>query len=465
MRHAALVAAALALAACTVGPDYQRPMVDAPANFRGAETPPDVASLGELDWWQLFPDETLQALIRTALAENYDLRVAAARILDARAQVTIARSFQFPEVAGSGSAEYSRVEGKLSSIQSRSIFAPAGGLDFFWEIDLWGRYRRATEAARADLLGTEWARRFVITTLVSDVGTGYFQLLSLDQELEISRRTLAAREDSLRLVIRREQGGVAGMMDVRQAETLVAGAAQTIPDTQRRIEQTENVISILLGRPPGPVPRGRPLGAQIALRPLPAGFPSSLLERRPDVRTAEEQLAAATARIGVAKSDFFPRVFLTGAAGVGGITVNGQTFGPQGLFAVGPSFTVPIFNSGRVGAGVDSAGAVAQGAMLQYQQVVLGAFRDVSDALVEYRKRQEARVQQEVLTTAARDATRLANIRYTGGVTPYLEVLDSDRQLFEAELGLVGNQRDELLAVVRLYKALGGGWKDEETAQ
>ena len=183
------------------------------------------------------------------------------------------------------------------------------------------------------------------------------------------------------------------------------------------------------------------------------------------MRTAEEQLAAATARIGVAKSDFFPRVFLTGAAGVGGITVNGQTFGPQGLFAVGPSFTVPIFNSGRVAAGVDSAGAVAQGAMLQYQQVVLGAFRDVSDALVEYRKRQEARVQQEALTTAARDATRLANIRYTGGVTPYLEVLDSDRQLFEAELGLVGTQRDELLAVVRLYKALGGGWKDEETAQ
>ena len=250
------------------------------------------------------------------------------------------------------------------------------------------------------------------------------------------------------------------MIDVRQAETLVAGAAQTIPDTERQIEQTENVISILLGRPPAPVPRGRPLGEQIGAQGVPAGVPSSLLERRPDVRQAEAQLAAATARIGVAKSDYFPRVFLTGAAGVGGITINGQTFGPQGLFAIGPSFTLPIFNSGRVAAGVDAARASAEAAMLQYQQVVLGAFRDVSDALVEYAKRREARVQQEAFTIAARDAARLSNIRYTGGVTTYLEVLDSDRQLFDAELGLVRNQRDELLAVVRLYKALGGGWQE-----
>ncbi len=459
-RLALLPVAALLLAACTVGPDYRRPTVDAPADFRGVVTPTTAESLGELGWWEIFADETLQSLIRAALAENYDVRIAAARILEARAQVTIVRSFQFPEVSASGSAQYSRIEGELSSIQSREIFNPAGGLDFTFEIDLWGRFRRATEAARAELLASVEARRFVITTLVSDVGSAYFQLRALDQELEIARNTLRSREGSLQLTKLREEGGVASLMDVRQAETLVAGAAQTIPDIQRQIEQTENVISILLGRPPAPVPRGRPLGEQIAAPSVPAGLPSSLLERRPDVLQAEAQLAAATARIGVAKSDFFPRVFLTGAAGVGGIAVDGQWFGPQGLFAIGPSFTVPIFNSGRVAAGVDSAEARAQAAMLQYQQVVLGAFRDVSDALIEYLKRREARVEQEAFTIAARDAVRLANIRYTGGVTTYLEVLDSDRQLFEAELGLVRNQRDELLAVVRLYKALGGGWQE-----
>jgi outer membrane protein, multidrug efflux system len=454
--------AALLLASCTVGPDYRRPTVDAPPDFRGALSPPSPESLGDLRWWQVFPDETLQSLIRIALAENYDVRIAAARILEARAQVTIVRSLQFPELSASGSAPYSRIVGQLppTPVQTAELFRPAGGLDLSFEIDLWGRFRRASEAARAELLASEDARAFVITTLVSDVGSAYFLLRALDQELDIARNTLDLRVGSLQLVQRREAGGVAAMMDVRQAETLVAGAAQTIPDIQRQIEQTENVISILLGRPPALVPRGRPLGEQIGAQGVPAGVPSSLLERRADVRQAEEQLAAATARIGVAKSDYFPRVVLTGAAGVGGITINGQTFGPQGLFAIGPSFTLPIFNSGRVAAGVDAAGASAEAALLRYQQVVLGAFRDVSDALVEYAKRREARVQQEVFTIAARDAVRLANIRYTGGVTTYLEVLDSDRQLFDAELGLVRNQRDELLAVVRLYKALGGGWQE-----
>jgi multidrug efflux system outer membrane protein len=342
----------------------------------------------------------------------------------------------------------------------KETVAPVGGLDLVFEVDLWGRYRRASEAARAELLASEEARRFVITTLVADVGSAYFLLRSLDQELEISRRTLASRQGSLDLVKLREAGGVAGMLDVRQSEILVATAAETIPDIERQIEQAENVISVLLGRPPGPVPRGRPLGEQIAAPAIPAGLPSSLLERRPDIRQVEEQLAAATARIGVAKADYFPRVFLTGAVGAGGLMVNGQMFGPQGLFSVLPSFTVPIFNSGRVAAGVDSARAQADAAMFQYQQTVLQAFRDVSDALVEFRKRRESRVAQEALAIAADDATRLSNMRYTGGVSPYLEVLDSERQLFDAELRLVRNQRDEVLAVVRLYKALGGGWKE-----
>jgi multidrug efflux system outer membrane protein len=269
---------------------------------------------------------------------------------------------------------------------------------------------------------------------------------------------LAARRGSLELVNLRERGGVAGLIDVRQSEILVVAAAQTVPDLERQIEQTENVISILLGRPPAAIPRGRPLGAQIVATAVPAGLPVRLLEQRPDVRQAETQLAAATARVGVAKADYFPRLFLIGSMSASGLVLNGQTFGPQGLFSVLPSVTVPIFTAGRVSAGVQAARARAEAAVLQYQPTILAALQDVSDALVEYGKRREARAQQEALTVAARE-TQLANVRYRGGVSPYLEVLDSERQLFDAELGLVRLQRDELLAVIRLYKALGGGWQ------
>ena len=471
MRRWALLAATLSLVACTtVGPDYRRPAMDDPPGFRGALTPTTAESLGDVPWWSLFPDETLQSLIRTALAQNYDVLVAATRILDARTGVAIARSFQFPEVAGRAEAPYTSVAGTRPVTEPREAFVPLGGLDFLFEIDFWGRFRRGTEAARAELLATEEAQRFVIVTLVSDVASTYFQLRSLDQELTVARSTLDSRISSLRLVGRREQGGVASMIDVRQAEILVATAAATVPDIERQIEQLENALSVLLGRPPDAVPRGRPLEEQLALTAVPVGLPSDLLERRPDVRQAEAQLAAATARIGLAKSDFFPRVFITGSAAMGGIYTHpaqpsagnsniSNWFGPLGFFGVGPSLTVPIFNTGRVAAGVDSAEARAQTALLQYRQTLLGAFRDVSDALVELRKRREARIEQEAFTVAARDTARLANIRYTGGVSSYLEVLDSERQLFDAELNLVRARRDEQLAVVRLYKGLGGGWK------
>ncbi|HTK93158.1 MAG TPA: efflux transporter outer membrane subunit [Verrucomicrobiae bacterium] len=460
MRRLAPIGLALLLSACTLGPDYKRPEVNAPPDYRSAMAPPAERALGDLGWWQLYPDETLQALVREGLANNYDVRVAAARILDARAQVTIARSFQFPELRGSASAPYQRIQGDLSSLQARETFAPSGGLDLGYELDFWGRFRRGTEAARADLLATEYARRFVLTTLVSDLASAYFSLRALDEELVIARRTLDSRTQSLQLVKLREEGGVAGLIDVRQSEILVAGAAQTVPDIERQIEQTENAISILVGRPPAPVTRGRELRAQVAATSLPAGVPSSLLERRPDIQQAEQILAGATARIGVAKTDYFPRVFLSGSVGVGGLMVNGQMFGPQGIFSLLPSLTVPIFNTGRVGAGVDAAVARADEAMLQYQQTIINAFRDVSDSLVEYRKQQEFRVQQEALVVAAVDTTRLANLRYTNGVSTYLEVLDSERQQFDAELGLVRVQLSELLAVVRLYKALGGGWQE-----
>lgn len=460
----ALVLGALALVAagCTLGPNYKRPELPVPPAFRslGPENPLGAGSLGDLTWWTLFQDDALQSLIRRTLEANYDVRVAAARILDSRAQVTIARSFQFPEVRASGSAPYTRVEGNRSPLQVRESFAPAGGLDLAYEADLWGRFRRGTEAARAELLASEHGRRFVMTTLVSDVATLYFQLRSLDLQLEIARRTLATRSDSLNLVTMRQEGGVAAMIDVRQTEILVATAAQTIPETERQIEQTENAISVLLGENPGPVVRGRMIGDQFSLPALPPGVPAQLLERRPDVRQAEEELAAATARIGVAKSDFFPRVFLFGSAGAGGVNVNGSWFGPQGIFALLPSITLPIFNSGRVAAGVQSAEARAEEARLRYEQTVQGAFRDVSDALVEFRKRRESRRQQEDLVVAARDTARLANIRYRGGVSSYLEVLDSDGRLFEAELALAQAQRDEVLGMVRLYKGLGGGWQE-----
>jgi multidrug efflux system outer membrane protein len=463
--RAAVVATVLLLAGCAVGPDYRRPELSMPGDFRGRapDAPAGAQSLGDVVWWEIFQDETLQSLIRAALEENYDLRIATARILDARSRVTIARSGQFPELSAAAAAPYTYITRDRAPAQFRETFAPQGTLDLFWELDFWGRYRRATEAARGDLLSSESARRFVVVTLVSDVATAYFQLRELDLQLEISKRTLASRENSLRLVKLRQQGAVASMMDVRQAEVLYYTAAETIPDLERRIEQTENLISVLLGRNPDAVPRGRTLLQQLALPAIPAGLPSSLLERRPDIQDAESQLHAATARIGVAKSDYFPRLFLTGAAGAGGVNVDGRWFGPQGLLMIAPQLTLPIFNSGRVGAGVDSATAQAQEALERYRQTVQQALRQVADSLIEHRKRGEFRVQQEALVVSLRDAARLADVRYRGGVTSYLEVLDTERQLFDAELQLAQAQRDELLAVVQLYRALGGGW--EPTAE
>jgi multidrug efflux system outer membrane protein len=460
------VSASLVLAGCTVGPDYRRPDVPAPSDFRGRQPdhPVSATSVADIVWWEIFRDETLLSLIRTALRENYDVRIAAARILDARARVTIARSFQAPEVSANASAPYVRIPGERAPAQFEETFSPLGTLDLAWEIDLWGRLRRGTEAARAELAASVDARRFVTTTLISDVASAYFQLRELDLELEIARRTLASRQDSGRLVKLRYEGGVAALIDLRQAEVLLYTAAETIPDLERRIEQTENLISVLLGQNPEAVPRGRTLPETLALVPptVPPGVPSSLLERRPDIRQAESQLAAATARIGVAKADFFPRVFLTGAIGAGGVAVNGSWFGPSGFLAFAPQVTLPIFNRGRVRAGVGSAEAQTEEAFVRYQQTIQQAFQEVSDTLVEHRKRREFRIQQERLVESLRDAARLANIRYQGGVTSYLEVLDTERQLFDAELLLAQTQRDELLAVVRLYRALGGGWATED---
>ncbi len=459
---ALLFALGLIVAGCTVGPDYRRPEVAVPASFRGAtpEAIQQLQSFGDLEWWNVFQDEKLQALIRTALEQNYDLRVAATRILQARAQVTIARSFQYPSVDAGAAAPYDRTTGG-NKPPNYETFVPQGVFSVAWELDLWGRFQRATEAARADLLATEEFRRTVILTLVSDVARAYLELRELDLELEISRRTVASRAEYLTLTKAREEGGVATLIDVRQAEQLYYSATATVADTERRIEQQENQISILLGRYPDAVPRGRPLTDQVMAPSLPPGLTSDLLRRRPDILQVEQQVVAANARIGEAMALLFPSVTISGFAGVGGAVINGSTFGPFGIFNALPTITLPVFNAGRLQANVDGNEAATQEALLRYQQTILQAFREVSDALVGVRKRREFREQSEATVTAQRDALRLANMRYEGGVTSFLEVLVTERDLFEAELTLARAWGEEAVAVVQLYRALGGGWQTE----
>src|SRR5438552_1606979 len=324
--------AVLALSGCLVGPDYRRPDIAVPPAFRGA-TPgvaEDARSFGDLEWWKVFQDEQLQALIQTALEQNYDLRVAATRILQARSQVVIARSFQFPTADLAVAAPYDRQTGG-NKTPNYETFLPQGGASLAWELDLWGRFRRATEAARADLLATEDFRRTVVLTLITDVARTYFTLRELDLEMEISRQTLATRTVFLRLTKAREQGGVATLLDVRQAEQLYFSAAATIADLERSIAQQENLISILVGKYPGAIPRGRPLTQQaLVLAPaVPPGLTSDLLARRPDILQAEQQLGSANARIGAAKARPFPSVVISGFAGAGGAVINGSTSGPS----------------------------------------------------------------------------------------------------------------------------------------
>ena len=455
------------LVGCTVGPKYHRPVVEPPAAFRGSSdtaAASDPGSLADMKWFEVFKDDQLQELIRTALVNNYDLGRAVARIQAARANLGITRSDQFPNITAGADVTTLRNSG------SGQFVLPGGGsrdrtfgtvllnlLSF--EVDIWGRLRRANEAARANLLATEEDRKAVITTIVGDISAAYFNLLELDMELEIARETLATRQESLNLIRSRQQGGVATMLDVRQAEQLVYGAAQTIPDIERLIEQTENQINLLLGRDPGPVARGRSLSEQEQPPSAPPGLPSSLLERRPDIRAAELNLVAATANIGVAKAAYFPQISLTGFLGGQSSQLSNLFSGAGGAWNFAPQVTLPIFNAGRVKSGVRFTEAQRQLASTQYQQAIRTGFREVSDALVEYRKVKEIRAQQEELVTTLQDRSRLAYLRYRGGVDTQLNALDADRDLFSAELSLAQTKRNELLALVLLYKALGGGWR------
>ena len=455
------------LSGCMVGPDYQRPALPSPTVFRGTPdpaVPPDPTSLGDLQWFEVFKDDQLQALIRTALVANYDLRDAVARINEARANLGITRSEQFPNIAAS--ADITTVR-----LSKNGLTPVAEGIDrdrtvgsvllnlLSFEVDVWGRLRRATEAARAQVLAAEDTRQAVLTTLVSDVATAYFDLLELDAELEIAQRTLASRQDSLRLIEVRQQGGIATLLDVRQAEQLVYSAAAVIPDTERLIEQTENQIRLLLGQPPGDVPRGQPLTAQVQPPAVPPGLPSALLERRPDIRTAEQTLTAVNANIGVAKAAYFPTISLTGLLGFRSDQLSSLFKGASSAWQFVPQVTQPIFTAGRITSQVHLAEAQQQSALIQYEKAIQTAFREVSDALVQYRRVKEIRTQQALLVTTLQDRSRLAYMRYRGGVDTLLNALDADRDLFSAELSLAQTERNELLALVQLYKALGGGWQ------
>ncbi len=461
-KTAALLLVVLLTAGCAVGPNYKRPSVDVPGTYRGA-TPPEAAqpaaeSLGDEKWWEVFQDQQLQGLIRTALQQNYDVRIAATRILEAQAQVGITRSDQFPTVGGGVQAANERYADTKTYPQYDTSSTQVG-LALVWDLDFWGKHRRATEAARANLLATEWARQAVISTLVSDVATAYFQLRALDLQLEISRRTLASRQDSLQLTQKLANGGATSMLDVRQAEQLVFTAAETIPDLERRIEQQENFLSALLGSNPGPIARGAKLTEQPHAPDVPAGLPSSLLERRPDIHQAEALLIAANAQIGVAKAAYFPDISLTATGGYQSSALTSLFTGPAGMWNFGGSLVQPVFTGGKIRSGVKYSEARQQEVLLTYRQTIQQAFRGVSDALVEYRKDREFREQQQQLALSAQDAARLSDVRYRGGAASYLEVLTNETNYFAAEQGLAQAQLNELVALVRIFRSLGGGWQ------
>jgi multidrug efflux system outer membrane protein len=451
----------------TVGPNYKRPLLKIPDAFRGnADSAPatDASSLADLKWFEIFKDERLQKLIREALESNYDLRDAIVRVDAARATLGVTRADQFPNIGVSTNITTSRTSAGGAFVlpqafeQQRTFGSVALNLLSF-EADIWGRLRSATQAARADLLASDENRKTVVMAVVGDVAGAYFNLLELDMELGIAERTLTTRQESLNLIRNRERNGLATLLEVRQGEQLVYNAEQVIPNLEQRIEQTENQISLLLGRNPGPITRGRSLTEQEQPPAVPTGLPSALLERRPDISAAEQKLVAANAIIGVAKAAYYPRISLTGFLGSQSSQLSNLFSGPMGVWQFVPQVAQPIFTAGRTRSNVELSAAQEQLALNQYERSIQTAFREVSDTLVQYQKVREIRATQEKLVATLQDRSRLSYLRYRGGVDTLLNALDADRDLFGAELGLAQTRRDELLTLVQLYKALGGGWQ------
>lgn len=453
---------------CSVGPDYHRPAVDSPSAYRRAASDTNSTfssqSFGDFGWWNAYDDPQLKSYLSEALTNSWDIKIATTRVLQAEAALQITRSQFFPTVAAGGDAFTARSSQKGPTPIPNGVNPQQQYGDVFlsmpaYEIDLWGRIRRANEAARARLLATEEAQHTVRQTLVSQVATTYFNLLELDLELQIGRASYVNRTNSLLLTQSREEGGVSSLQDVYQARVLVSTAEASIANTLRLIEQTENAFNILLGHNPGPVARGLPLEEHHLRVSVPPGLPSSLLARRPDIRAAEQNLIAANADIGQAQAAFYPQLTLTGVYGYQTVALSDLFSAPARTWQFGPAVTFPLFTGGRLRGNLNLAKATFEQSLFQYQQIVQNAFREVSDALIGYQRSQEFFAKQQDLTQANRDASELAAVRYQGGVTSYLEVLYNEQQLFDAELLLAQARRDELLTVVELYRALGGGWE------
>jgi NodT family efflux transporter outer membrane factor (OMF) lipoprotein len=466
--HIGIAVAALTFAGCTVGPNYKRPQIAAPQSFRAPEPLPESqgATLADLKWFEVFRDPQLDALIKVALVQNYDLRDAVARVDEARANLGITRSNQYPQVGASGDIQFTRLSrdgqfplpASFVTNQNRNWGEAALNLLSF-QVDLWGQLRRATEAARANLLSADWNRKTVITTVVSQVATDYFQLLELDSELRISQSTLKLRQESLKLTLDRQVHGIDTELDVRQAEQLVESAAESIPQLKQQSEQTEDQVSLLLGKNPGSIERGSRFDAEYPVPEVPAGLPSALLERRPDIRAAEQALIAANANIGVAKAAYFPQLTLTGSIGGQSSTLAKLFSGPNAAWSFVPQVTQPIFTAGRLKNGVRLAEAQRRDAQIAYEKSISTAFQEVSDALIAHERTRESRVDQQKLVIALADRKRLAYRRWEGGVDTQLNALDADRDLLSAELTLEQIRYNELVSMVQLYNALGGGWQ------
>ncbi|HET6647735.1 MAG TPA: efflux transporter outer membrane subunit [Pyrinomonadaceae bacterium] len=441
-----------------------RPQVQTPPIYRG--TPPgpiDTHSIANTKWFDIFRDEKLRELIDEAIRYNYDLREAIAHVDEAAASVGITRSEQFPQFGASAdlTTERRSRDGVVTIPEPLKRDRTFGSVLlnlFTFELDVWGRLRKQTAAARADLAATDELRKAVLTTIISDVATSYFNLRELDFELDVARRTLRSRQESLRIIRLRQGRGVSTMLEVRQAEELVYSASEVIPFLEQAIEQQENFISYLTGRNPEAIGRGQTLTEQMMPPTVPAGIPSELIERRPDIRAAEQQLIAANARIGVAKAAFFPRISLTGFLGFESAQLTNLFSGSRSVWGLLPQVAQPLFTGGRLKSTVRFTQAQRDVFVVNYQRTVQNAFREVSDSLIAHRKVKEVRTERQLLVTALQDRVRLAYLRYNGGVSNLLEALDADRSLFDAELSLAQARRDELLSVVQLYKALGGGW-------
>jgi len=464
MRSLVLAVFSMFLLACAMGPDYSRPDISPSDSFRMAEEPKDLPSLANMPWWELYQDEELQRLIRIALDENKDLKRAIASIDEFQARLYTARMDFAPQLSATGNLPVARLGG-VTFPGFPSPFAHYVQGSLAWEMDIWGRIRRANEASLADLLAREENRRAVTLQIVGGVAQSYFDLRQFDMQLEIAKRTLLAWEESVRIGQARLRQGLINKLDVDQFEAERENAAARIAELKRQVIQKENELSVLLGRNPSQIARGRSLTEQIMPPVVPAGLPSELLQRRPDVVSAEQQLVATTARIGVAKAERFPKLSLTGLLGVASPTLT-DFISPATSFGVlAPVLTGPLLNAQTLGFQQKAVEAQARQAVAQYEQTVLVAFREVEDALVGVSTAREQAAAQERQVNSLRSALHLANLRYKGGLANYLDVLIAQRSLFVTELALADTHRLHLVSVVQLYKALGGGWSPGESGR